>query len=181
MSDFSEADRMVDMQIHPARQENRADALRVWRAANVARAVVPSSQRVDRVRAKLAEEDAVLLIGCVDEKVRAMVLAEPWREADGTGPVVGDRGHVSRVFVDPDYWGRGFGTSMLAVLGEAAVQRGWVRTSLWTRETNHRARRLYLRACYQPTGRSSELPNGERILEFQQTRGSSAGATGAAF
>lgn len=163
---------MADMQIHPARQEDHSTAVRVWHAANVARGVVPSRRRIDRVRQKLAEADAVVLIGFVDEGVRAMVLAEPWRDADGTGRVVADRGHVSMVFVDPDYWGQGLGTGMLAGLHEAAEQRGWTRTSLWTRESNHRAQRLYLRAEYRPTGRTDELPTAERVLEFQRKSGS---------
>lgn len=162
------ADKMVNMQICPARHEDHPAALRMWHAANVARGVVPSPQRIDRVRQKLGEADALVLVGHVDEQVRAMVLAEPWRDADGTGPPVADRGHVSMVFVGPDYWGQGLGRGMLAALHAVAEQRGWTRTSLWTRESNQRAQRLYLRAQYRPTGRTGELPTAERVLEFQR-------------
>lgn len=169
-----EAERRRDdaMVIRRGRQEDHPAAIGVWHAANLCRGVVPSPQRVDRVRRKLAEPDAVVLIGWVDDQARAMVLAEPWREADGAGPVVADRGHVSMVFVDPHHWGRGLGTGMLAELHRAAEQQRWTRMSLWTRESNHPAQRLYLRAGYRPTGRTAELPTAERILEFEAALGS---------
>jgi ribosomal protein S18 acetylase RimI-like enzyme len=160
---------MANMQIRTARQEDHSAAIRVWQAANVARGVVPSRQRVDRVCQKLSEPDAVVLVGCVDEEARVMVLAEPWRGADGIGPVVAGRGHVSMVFVDPEHWGRGLGTAVLSGLHEVAEQHGWTGMSLWTRESNQRAQRLYLRAQYRPTGRRAELATTERVLEFLRT------------
>lgn len=159
------------MEIRVARQEDRLVAVRVWHAANVARGVVPSPQRIDRVRQKLEAADAVVLLAWVEGDVRAMALAEPWRTADGAGVVVPGRGHLSMVFVDPDHQGQGLGSGLLAGLHEILQQHGWAHTSVWTRESNHRAQRLYIGSGYQQTGRASGLPTGERVLEFKRSRG----------
>lgn len=97
-----------------------------------------------------------------------MVLAEPWRDHDGTGRVVTDRAHVSMAFVDPDRWGQGLGTGLLAGLHQEARRRGWTTTSLWTRASNHWAHRLYLGAGYRLSGHTGQLPTAEPVVEFQQ-------------
>jgi GNAT superfamily N-acetyltransferase len=91
------------------------DAVRVWHAANVARLLPPSIDRVARIREKLAEPEACLVIGHLDadSDVVAMALAEPGRAEHGAGPVIPDYGHVSMVFVHPDLWGHGFGHQLL--------------------------------------------------------------------
>jgi hypothetical protein len=64
----------------------REDALHVWRAARTANGNPPSKARIDRVRKKLADTAASLLVGCDDDLAVAMALAEPYRER-GAGAV----------------------------------------------------------------------------------------------
>lgn len=150
-----------------ASREDLPAVLGVWHAANLARSIVPSADRIKRVEQKLEATDAVVLLGRLDDDVTAMALTEPWRADGGTGVVVPGRGHVSMVFVRPEHWGRGLGKALMADLqGTVAACRGWSRTTLWTRESNERAQHLYVTAGYQPTGRVAELPTGERVLEF---------------
>ena len=86
-------------------------AVRVWRAANVARLLPPSVDRMARIWEKLTEPEACLVIGHLDtdREVVAMALAEPGRAEHGAGGVLPGYGHVSMVFVHPGMWGRGVG------------------------------------------------------------------------
>ena len=106
-------------------------AVRVWRAANVARFLPPSVDRVARIWEKLAEPEACLVIGHLDadREVVAMALAEPGRAEHGAGGVIPGYGHVSMVFVHPDMWGRGVGRQLLEGLHERASERGWSLTT----------------------------------------------------
>jgi ribosomal protein S18 acetylase RimI-like enzyme len=147
----------------------RADALRVWRAARAATGVPASAARVGRVEEKLLDDAAYLLVGC-EGPVIAMALAEPYREQHGTGPVRPDAGHVSMVFVDPEHWGRGVGGRLLDALHEGMRARGWRTSSVWTRSNNDRARRLYAGRNYQRTADvkylvADEIVRYERHLE----------------
>ena len=116
-------------------------AVGVWRAANIARLLPPSVERVARIWEKLTDPGACLVIGHLDASrdVMAMALAEPGCAQDGAGAVIAGYGHVSMVFVHPDMWGRGVGRQLLQGLHERASERGWSRTTLWTRASNARA------------------------------------------
>jgi hypothetical protein len=78
-------------------------AVRVWQAANVARLLPPSIERVARIWEKLAESQACLVIGHLDadRDVVAMALAEPGRAEHGVGAVIPGYGHVSMVLSTP--------------------------------------------------------------------------------
>jgi ribosomal protein S18 acetylase RimI-like enzyme len=151
-----------------------AAALAVWRAANEARGKPPDPARVARVREKLAAPGAVVVVAVDDERpgdggpgggpVVGMALAEPGRADDGTGPDLADLAHVSMVFVDPARWGRRIGELLLA---EVAATAGRRRLSLWTGAGNERARRLYRRAGFAPTGRVREH-GGETIIHLER-------------
>ncbi|MER7002714.1 hypothetical protein ABT297_06670 [Dactylosporangium sp. NPDC000555] len=52
----------------------------------------------------------------------------------------------------------------------AALHEGWARTTLWTRTDNARARRLYEKAGYRPTGRTSTLAEGDGIMQLAWVR-----------
>jgi len=144
--------------------------VRVWRAANVARLLPPSAERVARIWEKLAEPYACLAIGRLDPNgdVLAMALAEPGRAEHGAGAVIPGYGHVSMVFVHPDMWGRGVGRQLLQGLHESASERGRSRTTLWTRASNARARRLYEGQGYRRSGHETTLGDGDPILQFER-------------
>lgn len=145
-------------------------AIQVWHAANVARLRPPSADRISRIREKLADPGSCLVIGRdqAGGEVLAMALAEPGRAEDGEGAVIPGRGHVSMIFVHPDFWGRGVGGQLLQGLHERACDRGWDRMTLWTRESNVRSRRLYEGQGYRKSGQEASLGDGDPILEFER-------------
>jgi GNAT superfamily N-acetyltransferase len=145
-------------------------AVRVWNAANVARLLPPSGDRVARIWEKIAEPGACLVIGHLDadRDVVAMALAEPGRADDGAGAIIPGYGHVSMVFVHPDLWGHGVGRHLLQGLHERASERGWSRTTLWTRASNARARRLYEGQGYRKSGHEMTLGSGDAILQLER-------------
>jgi len=145
-------------------------AVRVWHAANVARLLPPGVDRVARIWEKLAEPEACLVIGHLDadRDVVAMALAEPGRAEHGAGAVIPGYGHVSMVFVHPDMWGHGVGRQLLQGLHERASERGWIRTTLWTRTSNARARGLYECQGYRRSGQEMTLGSGDPILQFER-------------
>ena len=145
-------------------------AVHVWHAANVARLLPPSVDRVARIWEKLAEPGACLVIGHLgaDGDVVAMALAEPGRAQHGAGAIIPGYGHVSMVFVHPDVWGRGVGGQLLQGLHERASERGWSRMTLWTRASNAPARRLYEGQGYPRSGHETTLASGESILQLER-------------
>lgn len=151
-----------------ARGDDVAPAVRVWQAANSARGLEPTSERVTRVQVKLQAADALFVVARFNGTVVAMALAEPGRALDGAGATVPRHGHVSMVFVAPDRWGLGVGRALLSGLHEHAQRRGWTALTLWTREGNTRARRLYERSGYRHNGRRRTLPSGEPIIQFER-------------
>lgn len=155
---------MTDFSV--ATPTQREDALGVWSAARAAGGNPAPAGRVDRVRQKLAEEDASLLVGCEGGVVVAMALAEPYRERDGAGPARSHAGHVSMVFVDPERWGHGVGAGLLDALHGEMAARGWRTSSVWTRSGNARARRLYEGRGYSATGDVKRL-RGEEIVRYE--------------
>lgn len=144
----------------------REDALHVWRAARTADGNPPSKARIDRVRRKLADTAASLLVGCDGELVVAMALSEPYRERDGAGTVRPHAGHVSMVFVDPERWGRGVGSRLLDALHREMRARDWRTSSVWTRSSNVRARRLYEGRGYRLTDDIKHL-SGHEIVRYE--------------
>ncbi|MET0557537.1 MAG: GNAT family N-acetyltransferase [Solirubrobacterales bacterium] len=145
----------------------RLEALTVWRAARAASGGPPSQSRLTRVREKLADDTACLLVGREGDRVIAMALAEPYREQHGAGAIRNHAGHVSMVFVDPEHWGRGIGGRLLDALHPEMAARSWMSSSLWTRATNERARRLYESRRYRETGDTQYLRRNDEILRYE--------------
>ncbi len=166
---LSESER--DITIHRARQEDLAGAVEVWRAANTARGMSPSPERESRVRQKLAAVDACVVVGRYDNELVAMALAEPGRSADGEGAIQLGYGHVSMVFVSPDMWGRRIGGELVDGLHDILAQRGWERTTLWTRISNQRAMRLYESHGYRRTGYEKRLNGADMIAQLERRGG----------
>ena len=123
-------------------------ALLVWHAARAASGHEPAPSRVRRVREKLSDPLAhLVLVERADDPV-GMALAEPFLQGDGMRSVRAGWGHVSMVFVHPDHQGTGIGTELVRRL---VSETQWTHLSLWTRETNARAQRLYRSSGFLPT------------------------------
>jgi len=68
------------------------------------------------------------------------------------------------VFVDPDHQGVGVGGEVLERLITLAP---WPSLTLWTRESNLRAQRLYQRCRFRATGELAQLVGGEPIRRWE--------------
>lgn len=58
--------------------------------------------------------------------------------------------------VHPSAWGTGLAVAVLEIVVERALARGGTTLDLWVLDENHRARRLYERLGWRPTGVSRE-------------------------
>lgn len=153
-----------------AHDEARRDgAHAVWLAARCASGEPPSPARIERVRAKLIEPDG-LLATASDQAglVIGMALAEPCRDESGSGAPRAGRGHVSMVFVHPEHQSRGVGSAVLDALIAASP---WPRLSLWTRETNLAAHRLYAGRGFGVTSDRGATPAGEPMRRWERHGG----------
>jgi ribosomal protein S18 acetylase RimI-like enzyme len=75
-------------------------------------------------------------------------------------------GHISNLFVDPRWWGRGIGRGLLERAEEQMRERGFSVGQLSTQSLNARARRLYERAGWRDTG--GRHPHDEDGLEMAE-------------
>ncbi|MGH3350943.1 MAG: GNAT family N-acetyltransferase [Nocardioides sp.] len=138
--------------------EQRSQAVEIWRAANAARRRTATEARVRRVRENLGAAELALLAH-YGARPAGMLLAETYL-VDGV-PLPGF-GHISMVFVDPAVWGSHVGTEMIRDL----QARGWEGLSVWTRTDNRRAQRLYERTGFTDTSNRSTLHDGDEIMQL---------------
>jgi len=145
----------------------RSGALEAWRAANTARGDAPAPSRIARVKTKLADRSALLVVGCDGETVIAMALAEPARQDLGAGLTLPTTGHISMVFVAPERWRQGIGTQLMDYLHDQMRARGWHLASLWRRASNQPARRLYTGRGYRETADIKALDGRDEIVRYE--------------
>ena len=138
--------------------DQRDAALDAWYAARASLGQEPEAQRVARVREKLADPVAQLVVVERDGDTVGMALAEPFREGHGLGDIRARWGHISMVFVRPDHQGVGVGSELVQRLISEAP---WPHLSVWTREANVRAQRLYRGCGFVATGESGSISGGE--------------------
>jgi ribosomal protein S18 acetylase RimI-like enzyme len=74
-------------------------------------------------------------------------------------------GEVYAIYVDPDVWGRGIGSSLLARAVADLRGRGYTAATLWVLVENDQARRFYERHGWQVEGARQTYPIGEAELE----------------
>jgi len=126
-------------------------AVRVWRAANIARGKHPNPERVVRVVEKLQEPTAAPYVAASDVGIVGMALLEPYRADEGAGAVVPDALHISMVFIDPASQRQGIGTRLMRYALDSARASGVSSVSLWTGCENTGARKLYEVLGMKPT------------------------------
>jgi ribosomal protein S18 acetylase RimI-like enzyme len=127
----------------------------VWQAAQAARGRRSGGTRAQRVRAKLRDPRALLLVAERDGRPVGMLLAELARADDGAGPVVPGLLHLSMLFVAPDAQRAGVGTALLRALTDR-----YPRVQVWTGADNTAALALYAAAGFRASGRTQELAVG---------------------
>ena len=146
--------------------DRREAALGVWLSARASSGNEPDPQRIRRVREKLSDPTAHLVLVERGDGAVGMALAEPFRYGDGLRAVRTGWGHISMVFVHPDHQGVGAGTELLErLIGDAR----WTHLSVWTRESNVRAQRLYRSSGFLPTGELGRLV-GETTQRWERSR-----------
>jgi GNAT superfamily N-acetyltransferase len=129
-------------------------AVRVWRAANIARDAPHGAERTARIHAKLAAPDALAFVALRGEIV-GMALAEPGRLDDGAGGLDPTLLHISMVFVHPAAQGTGVGSSLVLHILDTSRSLGYQRVTVWTYRDTSLARRLYESAGMATTGKSA--------------------------
>lgn len=147
--------------------EARRLAVGVWEAARWATGPRTSPARSERVVEKVASSVAdggVALLAHYGTRAAGMLVAEPFRGDEGPDESCG---HLSMVFVDPALWGCGVGGALVRSLQRGDQGPGWTRLSVWTRETNHRARRLCAARGFVDTGDLASLHEGEVISRWE--------------
>ena len=143
----------------------REAALGVWREARAAEGRPPGAERLDRVAEKLADPAGFLFVERQSGDVVGMALAEAFRAAGGRGEVRPGWGHVSMVFVHPEYQGRGVGGRLV---GRMTREVPWPCLSLWTRESNSRAQALYRRCGFVATSELGSTPWGDPARRWER-------------
>jgi len=81
------------------------------------------------------------------------------------------------VWVDPGARGTGVAAALLRSADALAAELGARTLALWVTRTNARARRLYGRAGFAPTGETKPLPSDPRLLEVRMVRQTRARGT----
>ncbi len=70
-----------------------------------------------------------------------------------SGPdLVEDAGHLGRLYVGPQHWGRGIGGRLYQAAIDHLTEAGFSQATLWVLERNTRARGWYERLGWEPTG-----------------------------
>ena len=146
--------------------EQRASAAEIWAAARRAGGHTPAPGRQLRIAEKLVTSD-VALLATYGDKPTGMVVAEPFLE---DGDIDLTCGHISMVFVDPAYWGSGIGGALIRALQAPPEGQAWTRLSVWTRNDNRRAIRLYDSCGFVDTGDCAALHEGEQISRLEWRR-----------
>ena len=96
-----------------------------------------------------------------------MLLANQAREADGAGDIIEGLLHVSFVAVHPDYWSCGIASSLLDRVAAEAAAEGYARMQLWVVGDNDRARHVYERSGFRPSGSQKLDGHGETIVHYE--------------
>lgn len=142
----------------------KESAIEVWRSARAAQGAEPSEDRIQRVRGKVSDPRAFLVVLERETSPVGMALVEPYRSANGFGTVQPDRGHISMVYVRPELQGSGIGTELLE---RVIAQAPWTSLSLWI-QARHAStgplRRLGFRAT--PDKRTT---GGSHVLRWERS------------
>ncbi|HVX45556.1 MAG TPA: GNAT family N-acetyltransferase [Mycobacteriales bacterium] len=138
---------------------SRADAARDGRPFEAA-----SPEAIQGLHARLCDPDARLLLGYEGAELIATAMSTPARRDGGTGDLIPAAAHVSLIGVAPEYWGRGYGRTILQELTKWLRSAGLERLSLSVVAANTRARRLYERCGWQVDGPPAPHPNHPDLL-----------------
>jgi ribosomal protein S18 acetylase RimI-like enzyme len=99
-----------------------------------------------------------------DGQIAGFVAAGPSHD-DGAQSTMGE---VYAIYVMPECWGRGVGNSLLAHAERDLRGHGYAEATLWVFAANHRTRRFYEAAGWQPDGtEKTETIGGADLSEVR--------------
>jgi ribosomal protein S18 acetylase RimI-like enzyme len=151
----------VIRQADPAELES---ALGVWRAANVDSRL---HGHLEDLRGRAREDGTRVFVAAEGTRLVGVVFSLLGRAADGAGPVIPGRRHLSGLAVVPERQRHGIGRSLLSRVLEDARRDGCARVTLWTHVANVPARKLFEAAGFLPTGRRDPDANGAEMLQLE--------------
>ena len=79
-------------------------------------------------------------------------------------------GYITRLYVDPQEWGRGIGRSLYDDALSYLRSIGYVQASLWVLERNERARSWYERLGWSCTGERKSVLDSAGVEDLRYTR-----------
>jgi ribosomal protein S18 acetylase RimI-like enzyme len=88
------------------------------------------------------------VVAVVDAAICGFVTTGPSRDEDAT-----DTGEVYALYVDPQYWGRGIGRSLIVEARTQLSSQGLAKAVLWVLTGNERAQRFYRADGWRSDGR----------------------------
>jgi RimJ/RimL family protein N-acetyltransferase len=139
----------------------------LWSAANRARGGYVAEGDVAIVRGRITETDAVGYVAEDDGQIVGVAILSPARENRGRGDAIPGLAHLNTVAVASDLWGQGIARSILDLIVDHAHGLGYTQIQLYVDDDNTRARRLYERNDWNPTG---EVARDEHVTHLRYLR-----------
>ncbi|MBN2853316.1 MAG: GNAT family N-acetyltransferase [Clostridia bacterium] len=75
-----------------------------------------------------------------------------------------------RIYLEPDFWGRGFGTQTLEKALEIIKSLGYKKVILWVLEKNIRARRFFDKNGFIDSGKQLKDQIGQEIIDLMYVK-----------
>jgi len=147
-----DVDELVDL-------ANRADEARLEPFADVA----PRGKEGFRKVLKLSESDFWVRVATLDGKIVGFITGEPTINLDTKERIEGVE-HLKTLIVDPEFWGKKIGGSLVSDAIEFTKKKGRKQIELWTHETNLRAQRLYEGKGFKLTGERKKADNTNELI-----------------
>src|SRR3972149_9311699 len=141
---------------------NKADEARLEPFAGVD----PRGEEGFRKVLKFNESDFWIRVATLNGKIVGFISGEPTINLDTKERIEGVE-HIKTLIVDPEFWGKKIGGSLVSDAIEVAKKKGRKQIELWTHETNLRAQRLYEGKGFKLTGERKKAENtNEWIVHY---------------
>jgi L-amino acid N-acyltransferase YncA len=129
-------------------------------------AVGQIASRLERWHQRVADDDGLILVGTVDERVLAFSWSKRSTERPGMAEILSFYGH-------PDGWGSGVAAELMAGTLRELRAEGFEQAHLWTLKETPQSRRFYTKAGFTETGatRPRDFGNGEPLAQVEYERG----------
>ncbi|MCI0360406.1 MAG: GNAT family N-acetyltransferase [Planctomycetaceae bacterium] len=119
-------------------------------------------------RELLDKKDSQTFVAEEQGAVQGWINIGPSRDVDAPRQTA----EVWALYVDPLFWGRGFGAALWAEALKRCTQMGFTEVTLWVLRDNHRAIRFYRAAGFQIEAEKEQTLNcgGVQLVELRMRR-----------